>query len=276
MVAIHYTDTGAGVRVGALSGPLTQAAFAALEAPSILNTQPWRWRINERRADLRADRNHQIADIDPDGRLLLISCGAALHHARIALAAEGLGVDVMRFADPDDPDLLAVLEYTGPIVRSPRGERLRRAIAVRHSDQRPFAEEPVPDQELTRLRVAAQEAGADVDVLDDHELLESPDRGGRYLVVTASGHLPSGWLAAGEAVSAVLLTAAAEGLATSAVSDPAMIARPEALQCIRAGAAHPAAVVRIGVAARVDAPSGPSHRATVDVAAGPAGTAEPR
>ncbi|MFC7761617.1 hypothetical protein ACFQY4_28905 [Catellatospora bangladeshensis] len=51
---------------------------------------------------------------DPDARLLTVSCGVALHHARVALAMAGYAVDVRRMPGPEDPDLLAELALTGP------------------------------------------------------------------------------------------------------------------------------------------------------------------
>ena len=66
---------------------LAQAARTAGLAPSIHNTQPWRWRVDGSTLDLRAERSRQLAITDPVGRMLAISCGAALHHVRVALAA---------------------------------------------------------------------------------------------------------------------------------------------------------------------------------------------
>ncbi|MEV4511110.1 hypothetical protein AB0K00_19310 [Dactylosporangium sp. NPDC049525] len=60
-MAIHYADGRAAVRSGAISRSLTQATFAALSAPSVLGTQPWRWRINEDRIGLHADWARQVA-----------------------------------------------------------------------------------------------------------------------------------------------------------------------------------------------------------------------
>jgi hypothetical protein len=57
--------------------------------------------------ELYADRHRQLDVVDPDGRLLLISCGIALHHARTALAAAGWTATVDLLPDPSLPDLLA-------------------------------------------------------------------------------------------------------------------------------------------------------------------------
>src|SRR5215207_8758566 len=92
---------------------LEQAATVALRAPSIFNTQPWRWRLDDGVAELRADRERQLHTVDPQGRLLTLSCGVALHHLRAALAASGTQVEVARLPEPGDPDLLARVRVTG-------------------------------------------------------------------------------------------------------------------------------------------------------------------
>ncbi|GAB3837321.1 hypothetical protein [Dactylosporangium cerinum] len=229
---------------------MTQATFAALSAPSVSDTQPWRWRINEDRIELYADWRRQLADIDPDGRLLLISCGAALHHTRVALAAEGVGVDILRFPGSSDPDLLTELRYTGPVERAPRSGALYRAIAVRRSDQRPIVGGFVPGRDLTLLREAAEQVGAGAYTLTGQELPGSVNETA-YVVITTPGVARNDWLTAGEAVSAVLLTAVAAGLATASVSDVTAIARHRAPRRLPAAGRYPAAAIRVGVAGRV-------------------------
>lgn len=245
MVAIHFAGSGASARSGLISRSLTQATFAALNAPSVLETQPWRWRINDDRIELHADWARQVADVDPDGRLLLISCGAALHHARVALAADGVGVEVVRFPDPGDPDLLTELRYTGPIDREPRIESLHRAIAVRRSDQRPFADRRLPAGDLTRVGEAARQVGGDAYTVPSID-------GSAHVVITTPGIVTNDWLTAGEALSAVLLTATAAGLTTSPVSDLGAFTPPAGRAPAVGG--HPAAAIRVGVAGRFGPP----------------------
>src|SRR4051794_22333866 len=76
--------------VTALARPTVEAALAlAVRAPSIHNTQPWRWRLSGGALELIADRSRQLTVADPDGHSLLVSCGAALHLTEIALRAAG-------------------------------------------------------------------------------------------------------------------------------------------------------------------------------------------
>ena len=63
-----------------------RAVSHGVRAPSIHNTQPWRWRYRHGVLDLFADRTRQLPALDPDGRSLLLSCGAALELARLGLA----------------------------------------------------------------------------------------------------------------------------------------------------------------------------------------------
>lgn len=136
---------------------LRTAAETALHAPSIFNTQPWHWRVRNGALELRADRSRQLGVTDPAGRMLTISCGIALHHALVAIGAAGYRTLVERLPDGDDPDLIARIAITGP------GEitdtRLRDAIPRRHTDRRPFADAPVPDGLVDRLRLAAELRG---------------------------------------------------------------------------------------------------------------------
>jgi nitroreductase len=154
----------------ALAGALVEAAATAGHAPSVHNTQPWRWRVHPDRLELLAARERQLTALDPRSRLLLISCGAALHHARSALAAEGWAVDVRRMPDPRDPDLLASLIPTGRTGPTPEAMRLVQAMQVRHTDRRPVVDEAVPAEALDAIAAAASE-GARLQMLDRDQVL---------------------------------------------------------------------------------------------------------
>ena len=62
---------------------------SATRAPSVHNSQPWRWLVGPDRLRLLADPSRHLPHADPDRRNLLLSCGAALHHCTVALAAAG-------------------------------------------------------------------------------------------------------------------------------------------------------------------------------------------
>src|SRR3954465_12222646 len=56
---------------------LEVAAWPALRAPSVLNTQPWRWRVTPDALELRMELGRSLTTTDPDHPLQLLSCGAA-------------------------------------------------------------------------------------------------------------------------------------------------------------------------------------------------------
>ena len=78
---------------------LFEAACVACRAPSIANSQPWLWRVSGNALELRCDQSRQLAVTDPHGQLMVMSCGALLHHASVALAALGAAVTVERIDD---------------------------------------------------------------------------------------------------------------------------------------------------------------------------------
>lgn len=82
---------------------LYTAVEQALRAPSVHNTQPWRWRIRPEAVELHADWRRHLVATDPDRRDLILSCGAALHHLRVALSAQGLAVRVDRLPGSREP-----------------------------------------------------------------------------------------------------------------------------------------------------------------------------
>ncbi|MER7279125.1 hypothetical protein ABT369_32275 [Dactylosporangium sp. NPDC000244] len=242
MVAIQYIDRAPARSANEPGRLLMRAALAAQEAPSPGGTRPWRWRIDGDRAALFEDTRRRTPD-DRDGRIATISCGASLHHALVTLAADGAGASVQRFAADGDPGLLALVRYTGPAAHRRRTDRLHRAIAVRHTDRRPFADAPLGPGRVAMLRAAAERAGAALRPLEDPAAWALPGHPGRYFAVTAPGDSRRDLLIAGEATSAVLLTAAAAGLVTS-VERFAAAPHP---------GAGPAVLLGLGVAGRLGA-----------------------
>jgi nitroreductase len=151
---------------------LAAAARTAGYAPSIHNTQPWRWLVRAHALELWAVRQRQLALTDPLGRMLTVSCGAALHHAGVALAAEGWQTDVARLPDPDAPDLLARIDVTGRTGVTPEAMRLLQTAQVRHTDRRPVSAAPVDRGVIDELRVVASQAGANLHVLRPDDVIQ--------------------------------------------------------------------------------------------------------
>jgi hypothetical protein len=294
---------------------LYEAASVACLAPSIANTQPWRWSVGDGTLDLRADRTRQLTIADPQGRLMILSCGTVLHHASIVLAALGAAATTQRLSDPDDPDLLARLTITGLHQVTAEDMRLHHALRTRRTDRRPFLGlAPLPDEVIALLCNAsipfgvtahefdAQQTGMlglavqSAAIIENHEaayreeaatwtrrdpsardgvppasavaqvartvavrdfapagtpgLAVGPgdDRYTTYLAFSTVHDTPADWLRTGEAVSAVLLTAATLGVATSVMSDVVEIAGARALLHAAIGPdGYPQLTLRAGV-----------------------------
>ncbi|MGV0645181.1 NAD(P)H nitroreductase [Mycolicibacterium sp. XJ2546] len=129
-----------------------------VRAPSIHNTQPWRWRVGATSLHLYADTSRHLPNTDPDSRDLLLSCGAALHHTVIALAALGWQAKVNRLPDPLQPDHLASIE----VQRHTATEldvALAAAIPRRRTDRRLYSWWPVPAADITLMGARAARAG---------------------------------------------------------------------------------------------------------------------
>ena len=133
-----------------------QAALAlAVRAPSIHNTQPWRWELRPAGLALLADRDRQLAVADPDGHSLLLSCGAALTLTELGLRSQGWQVQTGRFPELAEPDLLALLQPVARRAADPADLELAEAGLRRRSDRRPFRSAELGDDVIEQLRAAA-------------------------------------------------------------------------------------------------------------------------
>ena len=138
---------------------LGMAVEDALRAPSVHNTQPWRWRIHPEMVELHADWNRHLPATDPDRRDLIMSCGAALHHLQVACAVRGLAVEVDRLPDPEDRSHLATVAIR-PGPGDPADAALFPAIHRRRTDRRRMSHRPVPPGFLRTLAAQAHRVGA--------------------------------------------------------------------------------------------------------------------
>ncbi|MFG1605229.1 Acg family FMN-binding oxidoreductase [Actinoplanes sp. NPDC049265] len=293
---------------------LEGAARVALRAPSVFNTQPWRWTIGAGVMELSADPERRVPAIDPDRRLMLMSCGGALHHALTGLAAAGWPATVTRFPAGDGDVLARVrLDEAGPVTPDPAARALVEAIARRRTDRRAFGDRAVDEETLSDLRRVVEahgaylhvvphdqvpmlgilvEQAADAEYLDPAyrkdltrwtnrpawtgdgvppatavapalrrvpvrefapqggEVLaagQDHDQGAAYTILYGMDAEPADLLRAGEAMSALLLTATARGLSTAPLSEAVEVSWSKYLLGeLLSGIGEPYLVVRLG------------------------------
>jgi len=151
------------------TGVISSAVELACHAPSLHNSQPWRWVVGRTNVDLFADPNRIVASTDSSGREAIISCGAALDHFRVAMAAAGWDTNVDQFPNPNNLDHLASIDFAAmDYVSQARRDRAD-AILRRRTDRRAFRApknwvlfEPVLrssyDNDLAELAVLADDA----------------------------------------------------------------------------------------------------------------------
>src|SRR6476620_5016915 len=156
--------TGWSVSPSGRPGPLLrQCLEAAAAAPSIHNSQPWRFRLQDRGVDVLADRTRRLDVIDPGGRELLISVGAAVFNLRTAIAARGRLPVLARRPDGPDDDCVARITIGPQVTVTPTVRRLDDAIPRRHTNRHPFLDTPVPTHDLDELADAVRAEGASLE-----------------------------------------------------------------------------------------------------------------
>lgn len=224
----------------------------ACRAPSIANSQPWRWRADGDLLELYADRSRGLPADDPTGRQLMISCGAALHHLQVAAIASGFRPRVERAVpNHDHPGpssegltLLARIDLGGGATPGPEVAGALRKLQARQTDRSRFTRWPVPVERVEILARAARAWGDGATPVVDavqkaHLSLIVSDAARRHaeqpgvwtpppghsvgsdpdleptdgvVVLLGSHDRAASWVAAGEALSALWLEAAHHGL----------------------------------------------------------------
>lgn len=283
----------------------------ANRAPSLHNSQPWLWKVGSQTVQLYVQPGRQLAHTDPDGRDMIVSCGAALHHCVVAFAALRWRAVVHRIPNPAEPDHLASLElhraspsdaevslasaipsrrtdrrpYTGAEVGpgdvalmgaraarhgvtmrqvdpTPGFRALLSAAAQKHSSDPMYqqelagwsgkhaADDGVPARNVPRPDPDAVIPGrlfADAQLAVAHGSARAVDHA-KLLALGTTTDDTAARLRAGEATSAVLLTAAAHGMATCLYSEPLEVGetRNELQESIFDGRNFPQMLIRVG------------------------------
>ena len=130
---------------------------AAAAAPSVHNTQPWRFATHHHAIRLYADPRYKLACADPAGREMLISCGAALFNVRLAVRRLGFAAKVRLLPDPAEADLLAEVGWGWHAPPTAEETLLYRSIARRHTHRGPFTADIPPLLSGELVHVALQE-----------------------------------------------------------------------------------------------------------------------
>jgi nitroreductase len=132
-------------------------------APSVHNTQPWRFKVGEQAIELYADTSRRLLE-DPAGREMLISCGAALYGLRLGIRSLGYRPEVELFPGAA---LLARVRAGLPAPMTSEERTMLQAVPHRHTHRGPFEPGPLPAGLLARLRDDVAAEGATLTVVDN-------------------------------------------------------------------------------------------------------------
>jgi nitroreductase len=138
----------------------------AARAPSVHNTQPWRFAVTGQAIELYADAGRQLME-DPAGREMIISCGAALFGLRLAIRSLGYQPEADLFPEPSQRRLLARVRAGRPAPMTSEERAMLRAVPHRHTHRGAFEPGPLPAGLLERLGDDAAAEGVTLAVIDD-------------------------------------------------------------------------------------------------------------
>jgi nitroreductase len=152
------TETADG-QAQILAGHSQFLLTSAARAPSVHNTQPWRFRLGRDAIELLTEPRRKL-HADPSGREMLISCGAALFGLRLAVRSVGYLPVTELLPDPAQLRLMARIRPGAAAPANSLERRMLDAVPYRHTHRGPFAPGPLPPGLLAGLQHDALAEGA--------------------------------------------------------------------------------------------------------------------
>lgn len=149
------------------SADVRWAVEQAARAPSIFNTQPWLFRWTDGEFELRADTRRGLTASDPEGRELVLSCGAALYNLRLALRKLGYTGTVRLLPDSGDPRLLARVAVVETKPADADERRAYAAMTRRHTHRGGFDDRALSPELAVLLQKNAEEESAHLFFVQD-------------------------------------------------------------------------------------------------------------
>jgi nitroreductase len=141
-------------------------------APSVHNTQPWRFGVTGDVLTLRADLTRRLEVLDPAGRELVVSCGAALANVDLALRVAGLLPELDLAPDGRLLHRLADVRVAGEHATTGLERLLFRAMPSRATNRHALDGSAVSPELLSGLLRVAEDSGVEVVFVEDEQAYE--------------------------------------------------------------------------------------------------------
>jgi nitroreductase len=141
----------------------------AVLAPSRHNAQPWIFEIEGNEVRVYADASRALPLADPDGRQLVMACGAAIVNLRLAAAHFGHATSVELFASHRRDGLLARVCLEERCASNEQTEELFQAIPRRRTNRLPLDGRDPPQGLVTALLRDARLEGVSLRPVEDSQ-----------------------------------------------------------------------------------------------------------
>jgi hypothetical protein len=146
---------------------------AAIRAPSVHNSQPWRFRFDGNTFDVIADGSRCLDVSDPHGRELTISCGAAVTNLELALRQLGCDSSVVAFPNRCEPEIAARVTVLEGLPTTATERALFTGLSRRHTHRGRFIDREISPDLAVRLQEAAWSHSCEVRYVHDAGSLAS-------------------------------------------------------------------------------------------------------
>ncbi len=96
-----------------MNAHITNILDKARRAPSVLNSQPWRFRVCGNTIEVYLEKQLELEPVDPSGRLQMASCGTLVAHLENSIQEKGWNAKVAYFPRFEEENLVAFVEISG-------------------------------------------------------------------------------------------------------------------------------------------------------------------
>lgn len=150
-------------------GVLRWSVEQARLAPSVHNTQPWRFAVTGNVLTMHADLTRRLEVLDPAGRELVVSCGAALANVDLALRVAGLLPSLDLAPDGRLLNRLAVVRVAEEHATTELERLLFHAMPLRATNRHPLDGSAMSHDVIAGLARVADVPGVEVAFVEDQE-----------------------------------------------------------------------------------------------------------